>query len=42
MLAGVEAMVVLLVFEGADSETQRTWPIERSQFESSVGLNAYS
>jgi hypothetical protein len=25
-----------------DSETQRTWPIERSQFASKVGLKAYS
>jgi hypothetical protein len=47
-VADTEAVVDVLVIlkddevEVGDSETQRTWPMERSQFVSKVGLKAYS
>ena len=42
MVVEVLLLVEVVEVEDGDSETQRTWPMERSQFESSVGLNAYS
>jgi hypothetical protein len=32
--------IVLLLVEVGDSETQRTWPIDKSQLASRVGLKA--
>jgi hypothetical protein len=45
-VAGAEVLVEVVILvkdvdvEDGDSETQRTWPIERPQFEYSVGLKA--
>jgi hypothetical protein len=38
----VEVEVRVEEDETGDSETQRIWPIERSQFASRVGFQAYS
>ena len=40
LVVETEVGVELLLADICDWEIQRSWPIERSQFASSVGLNA--